>query len=569
MSSLPTRLQQILAGLEGEHFEFKEWKTKDDFDGLTKYACALANEGGGKIVLGVADQRPRRIVGTQVWPQIEVTRKSLNQRIHLTTDWEEFPTSEGRVLVITVPRHAYGLPASWDGRAWMRENDSLVPLSESRRKVIWEEIGRDFSAEPCAGLALSDLNPAALEAFRRAWVDSLRARREESGQRDAERIEGLSHEQLLRDTELLLSDGMLVHAALILFGSRPAVRRHLAQAELVYEFRNTPASGPAELRLEFQEGFFAWHDALWQQVNEPSRNPRQSFQAGLFVRQLPSFAERPVREAILNAVCHRDYLLGNSIFIRHTPTSLRIESPGGLLPQVTVDTLLDRQAPRNRRLAEVFQRCGMVERSGQGMNLIFEDAITSAKQLPTPDAAPYQFTLTLHGVVQDPAFLAYLERVGQEKMRLYDTAHLLVLDSVRREVAVPETLKPLVDRLVADGLLERISRGRGARLILSRTFSQAIGESATYTRRKGLDQDEGKLLLHKHLIHKGAQGAPLAELAEVLPSKTIRQVQHLLRLLADEGRAIAPHRGRGGLWKSTTSESTAAPEELNTNPNDV
>jgi hypothetical protein len=60
----------------------------------------------------------------------------------------------------------------------------------------------------------------------------------------------------------------------------------------------------------------------------------------------------------------------------------------------------------------------MVERSGQGMNLIFEDAITSAKQLPTPEASPFQFKLTLHGVVQDPAFLAYLERVGQEMTRI-------------------------------------------------------------------------------------------------------------------------------------------------------
>lgn len=569
MSSIPPRLQQILDGLEGEHFEFKEWKTKDDFDGLTKYACSLANEGGGKMVLGVSDQRPRKIVGTRVWPQIEVTRKSLNQRIHLTTQWEEFQTGEGRVLVITVPRHAYGVPAAWDGRAWMRENDSLVPLSEARRKAIWEEIGRDFTAEPCSGLTMGDLNPAALDSFRRAWVDSLRARREEAGQRDAERFEGLSHEQLLRDTELLLPDGTLVNAALILFGSRQAVRRHLAQAELVYEFRNTPASGPADLRLEFQEGFFAWHDLLWQQVNEPSRNPRQSFQSGLFVRQLPSFAERPVREALLNAVCHRDYLLGSSIFIRHAPTTLIIESPGGLLPQVTVETLLDRQAPRNRRLAEVFQRCGMVERSGQGMNLIFEDAITSAKQLPTPEVSPFQFKLALHGVVQDPAFLAYLERVGQEKMRLYDTAHLLVLDSVRRDVALPEGLKPLADRLVTDGLLERVSRGRGARLILSRTFASAIGESAAYTRRKGLDQEEGKLLLHKHLVHRGDQGAPLEELAQVLPSKTKRQVQHLLRLLAADGKTAPPRRGRGGLWKSAPAESSAALGELNANPGRV
>jgi ATP-dependent DNA helicase RecG len=569
MNWIPPRLQKILDGIEGEHYEFKEWKTKDDFDGLTKYACALANEGGGKIVLGVADQRPRRVVGTQIWPQIEVTRKSLNQRIHLTTHWEEFQTLDGRVLVITVPRHAYGLPAAWDGRAWMRENDSLVPLSEARRKVIWEEIGRDYSAESCSGLALSDLNPVALDTFRGAWVDSLRARREESGRRDAERIEGLPHEQLLRDTELMRDDGTLVNAALILFGTRQAVRKHLAQAELVYEYRNSAASGPADLRHEFQEGFFAWHDILWLQVNEPSRNPRQSFQSGLFVRQLPSFAERPVREAVLNAVCHRDYLLGSSIFIRHTPTTLTVESPGGLLPQVTVETLLDRQAPRNRRLAEVFQRCGMVERSGQGMNLIFEDAITSAKQLPTPDAAPYQFTLTLHGVVQDPAFLAYLERVGQEKMRLYDTAHLLVLDSVRRAAPVPEILKPLADRLVADGLLERVSRGRGARLILSRALSHAIGESAAYTRRKGLDQEESKLLLHKHLVHKGEKGATLDELAQVLPSKSKRQIQHLLRLLAEDHKSVPPRRGRGGIWKSKSYTPSTPPEELNTNPDRV
>ena len=84
--------------------------------------------------------------------------------------------------------------------------------------------------------------------------------------------------------------------------------------------------------------------------------------------------------------------------------------------------------------------------------------------------------------------------------------------------------------------LERVSRGRGARLILSRTSASTIGESAAYTRRKGLDQDEGKLLLHKHLVQKGDQGAPLEELAQVLPSK----IQHLLWLLADERKAVPP-----------------------------
>lgn len=61
MSSIPQRLQRILDGLEGEHCEFKEWKTRDDFDALTKYACALANEGGGSIVLGFPINGPEKL----------------------------------------------------------------------------------------------------------------------------------------------------------------------------------------------------------------------------------------------------------------------------------------------------------------------------------------------------------------------------------------------------------------------------------------------------------------------------------------------------------------------------
>jgi ATP-dependent DNA helicase RecG len=113
--------------------------------------------------------------------------------------------------------------------------------------------------------------------------------------------------------------------------------------------------------------------------------------------------------------------------------------------------------------------------------------------------------------------------------------------------------------------LERVSRSRGARLILSRTSASTIGESAAYTRRKGLDQDEGKLLLHKRLVQKGDQGATLEELAQVLPSKTRRQIQHLLWLLADEHKAVPPRRGRRALWKSESSEFTGAFGELNTN----
>jgi ATP-dependent DNA helicase RecG len=113
------------------------------------------------------------------------------------------------------------------------------------------------------------------------------------------------------------------------------------------------------------------------------RNDKQDFQEGLFVNPIATFSERPVREAILNAVSHRDYQLGGSIFIRQYPRRLEIDSPGGLPFGITLENILDRQNPRNRRVAEIFTRCGLVERSGQGMNLIYEELIKQSK--PAPD----------------------------------------------------------------------------------------------------------------------------------------------------------------------------------------
>jgi len=101
------------------------------------------------------------------------------------------------------------------------------------------------------------------------------------------------------------------------------------------------------------------------------RNDRQHYQEGLFVFDIPTFNERVVREALLNAVSHRNYQMSGSVFVRQYKERLVIESPGGFPAGVTLENILDRQSPRNRRIAEILAKCGLVERSGQGMNLIY------------------------------------------------------------------------------------------------------------------------------------------------------------------------------------------------------
>ena len=152
--------------------------------------------------------------------------------------------------------------------------------------------------------------------------------------------------------ELLVDGDQVSYAALILFGTRAGLTRWLAQAELVFEYRSSEAAGPAADREEYRAGFFAWQDLLWKKIN--LRNDRQSYQDDFFRMDLPTFDEVPVREAILNAVAHRDYRLGGSIFVRQFAKRLEVMSPGGLPPGITPENIIDQQNPRNRRLAEAL-----------------------------------------------------------------------------------------------------------------------------------------------------------------------------------------------------------------------
>src|SRR5207253_11325235 len=109
---------------------------------------------------------------------------------------------------------------------WMRKEDSLVPMSEDRLREIFAESGHDFSADFCPGLRFTDLDRSAVEDFRRRWITRAR---DTGNARFAQHLAALDPEQLLTDAEAA-KDGQLTYPALILFGTRAAVGRFLAQA---------------------------------------------------------------------------------------------------------------------------------------------------------------------------------------------------------------------------------------------------------------------------------------------------------------------------------------------------
>jgi ATP-dependent DNA helicase RecG len=293
--------------------------------------------------------------------------------------------------------------------------------------------------------------------------------------------------------------------------------------------------------------FFSYYEELWQTIN--LRNDLQHYQDGLFVLDVPTFAERSVREVILNAVSHRDYQLGGNVFVRQYARRLEIESPGGLPFGMTLENLLDRQAPRNRRIAEALARCGLVERAGQGMNLMFEQSIRQGKQWPDfTGTDAWHFVVTLHGELRDARLLRFVERVGRETGISFAAHDLMLLDAIHQGRPVLKDQRETLLRLKNHGIVESIGRGKGTQYLLARRFYAAIGERGTYTHKRGLDGRTNQQLLLQHLREAGELGCAMKELQQVLPANSRHQIKALLQVLASEGYVRLSGARRGSRW---------------------
>ncbi len=534
--STADELKAILDSPEGSRIEFKSAVGGFHFEELVKYCVAIANEGGGRIVLGVTDKRPRKAVGTSAFSEPGRTEAGIFAQIRQRVPIEEHQYEGKRVLIVRVPGRIPGAALQYKGSFWMRAGDSLVSMTDDQLRRIHEETGPDFSAEKCPKAGMGDLDPAAINLLRALW------HRKSPGLN----IAGRSVEQLLSDAELV-QDGALTYAALILLGTRPALGRLLGQAEVIFEYRSSDAPGPAAERHEFRQGFLPALDEIWRLVN--LRNDLQHFQQRLFVWDVPTFNERVVREAVLNAVSHRDYRSGASVFVRQYPRRIEIVSPGGFPSGITPENVLWQQNPRNRRIAEVLSKCGLVERAGQGFDLIFRECIRQSKPLPDFSRTDDHFVwITLHGQIQDPEFLRFLEEVSRERKAEFSTEDFLVVDFVHRNQRIPDYLKSRRDYLIDQGIIERIGRGRGVRYILTRAFYAHMKTKGAYTHRKGLDAKANKALLLQHLDENKNVGCPIAELEQVAPSLSRRAIQRLLDELRRERKVRLEGSKRAARW---------------------
>lgn len=534
---MPVTIQQFeqwLQSKEKEHLEFKEAKQQYDLDKLKKYCNAIANECGGHLILGVDNNFPHKVVGTNAFQNPDSLKKDLLDSLKLRVEIEVLTYDGKRVLIFEIPSRPIGMPLQYKGASYMRVGESLEPMTPEQLKRIFDEGQPDFSAEICDKATIPDLSDLAIDELRNLW----------SKKSQNLQILTIPVEQLLADAELLV-DGKLNYAALILLGKKESLGKFLPNAEIIFEYRSSEANITTQQRQDYRTGFLAIHNKLWDQIN--LRNDVEHVQEGLFIRDIPNFNEEVIREALLNAVCHRDYNLQNSVFIRQYPKMLEIESPGGFPPGITPENIIYKQYPRNRRIAEVFQKCGLVERSGQGADKMFRLSIQEAK--PRPDYSKsdaFSVILRIRGEIQDIQFLKFFEKVYSEKTIGWTTQDLILLDDIRTGKSLLPEYQDSLRRLTEQGIVEKFGRGRGVKYILSKRFYTFLGEKGAYTRMKGLGIEEKKALIIKHLKNYGK--GTISEFQDVILSSNREYIKYLLKVLRDEKQIKFEGSKKSGFW---------------------
>lgn len=520
---------------ENTNLEFKLAKNNFDFDHkLSDYCAAIANEEGGKLILGVND-KTRKVIGTRAflenWNKLS---HNLLQKLGIRVDVEEFFYEEKRALVFHIPKHFPGQPVMSNKIYWMRAGESLEPMNQQTLQKIFAEVAPDFSAEIVSGFSIDDIDIMAFEKMRELWSNHL----------SRPEYKTFPIDKTLRSLGLLSENG-LNFAALILIGKKEKIDLLLPDAEIIFEWRGEQDKIAYDFRKTWRAPFFAIFDDIWEVIN--ARNIRFPFQEGFVQREIFAFHEKVIREVIFNAVAHRDYRVrGQSIFIKASPKEFFIESPGGLVPGVTIENILYRKAWRNRCIAEVFEKTHLVERSGQGIDDIFEITIREGKGIPDLSKTDdYTVRVKIPAEVRDAEFVKFLEKVANEKQVIFSFEEIYELEKLREKKALQKLQHK--EKFLKIGVVEKVGKTSGTKFILSHCYYKDEKETGIYTKIKGISRDHKKELILDHIQREG-RGVK-RDFIDAFPELKTSDISNLLQELKIEGKIGRKGSDRMGYWK--------------------
>lgn len=493
------------------------------------YVIALCNEGGGSLVIGMEDAYPHKVVGTK---QNEGSIGQLESDIYRDTEirphvyelYENPELKQGRVLVIDVPSRPIGVVFKFEDVPLMRVGEELKPMSDEVYLKIIQEKEPDFSQQICKEATIDDLDEQAIDILRHKYATK----------QNNPSFLTLPKEQILSDLDLIVGE-KVTNAAIILVGKKEAIKRFLPQAAVMLEYRNTENQITFDNRSKYDQPFYIMIDQLWHDID--LRNGKFPVKEGPYIFDIPYFNEEVIREAVNNAIAHRDYRKESEIVIKQYPQKFVISNAGGFPLGVSLDNLLTvSSTPRNRLLADVLSKTGIVERSGQGIDKIFKNTISEGKQKPDYSQSDcFHVELALSAVIKDRAFALFIESEQaqlpeEQKLSVFE---IMALDNIL-ENKTHEVNKATIDSLLRRGLIEKHGKTKGTYYILSKNYYDFSGDMAIYAQKTEWNTAQASMIIIPYLLK--FQQAKMKDFSDLMSGHlTRRQVRSLINQMVDEG----------------------------------
>lgn len=535
MSETVQQLSNLIRQGETLTVEFKsDLKSLPDRD-LLAAVVSLANTEGGELLLGVEDDG--RITGLHAnhlnvsgIPSLVAnkTNPALSIRV------ERFELQGKSIVRIIVPKSRQ-LVSTSDGLL-VRRRLKLDGTPEAVPFYPHEFIQRQSS------LGLVDPSAMLMEQITVDQLDPLQRLRLRNA------IKKYGGEQSLfslADEELDGALGLVMGhqgrkcptvAGLLILGSETLLRQYLPAYEVAFQvLRGTDVRVNEFYRKPLLETFDEVELQFKPWIVE------EEIQVGLFRVPVPNYDRRAFREAFVNALVHRDFSTLGAVHIKLDDDGLSISSPGGFIEGVNLNNLL--VAPprsRNPLLADIIKRIGLAERTGRGIDRIYEGMLRYGR--PAPDYSlsnAYTVSLFLSNASADLDFLKMVVE-QEDKLGTMPIDSLIILSRLREErrltttdlapsVQKPEAnVRATLEKLVETGFLEPHGTGRGRTYILSARMYQKAGQRAEYIRQAGFDSIQQEQMVLNYIgKHGSIKRAEVVELCRLSPDQAYKL---LLRL---------------------------------------
>lgn len=522
---------------------------------LVSEIVGMTNTEGGVLYLGVEDNGEITGVHKKHRDPNGAMALIANKTVPSLSVRAEIIEEEGiEVLQIQIPM-SKTIIATSDGKIQRRrlkpdgspENVPMYPYEIPGRLSSLSRL--DYSAQILLGATMDDLDGNERDRLR----NIIKYRKG-----DKTLLE-LTDEELDKALQLVKEEAGVLYptvTGMLLLGKEDRIAELLPTAKAVFQVlegtkvrKNEQTSKPLLATFEmFEEYMKAW-------------NPEREMEYGLFRVPIPEFSEAAYREGLVNAFCHRDYTVIQAVRVAIEDEGLTISSPGGFIEGVNLKNLLTVEPHgRNPVLADALKRIGLAEKTGRGIDRIFEGSIVFGR--PLPDYSETTSTYVKLFIQRAEPDLAFTKMISDEENRLGRSLpinSLLILSALQsqRRLTIAEIAevtnigeiraKAVVEKLVEAGLVDASGNNKARFYILSSKVYKEQDNIVGYVRQTGIDAVKYEAWIMELIQKQGGKITRdnVVELLNVTPPQAYR----LLKKMSDKGRIKLVGNGRSAYYE--------------------